>query len=211
MVSRRRVLAGALAAALGGCLGGGDGSGSPTATTSAQPTGSATDADRTETGDGPADATIDVTSSAFGDGESIPTKYTGEGEDVSPPLSIGTVPEGTRSLALVVDDPDAPDPPFTHWLVWAILPETRSIPADLPAARRLDALDGAIQGRNDFDELGYRGPLPPSDDGPHRYRFTVTALGTTVDLEPGSGREAVDDALAGEVLGAGRLVGTYAR
>lgn len=166
-----------------------------------------------ETGPGPASdgENLAVSSLAFGDGESIPTRFTGAGENVSPPLEIDGVPDSAAALALRLDDPDAPDPPFTHWLCWAIPPDTTEIPEGLPDSERLDALGGAIQGRNDAGELGYTGPMPPAGDGPHRYRFAVAALDSSLGLPPGAERAAFDDALDGLVLARGELVGTYQR
>lgn len=174
---------------MAGCLGDGDGDGG---------TG-------TPVGD------IDVSSSAFEDGESMPTRYTANGADVSPPLSIGNVPADAAALAIVVDDPDAPNPPFTHWLCWAIPPDTTSVPDGIPRQERVSSLGDAVQGQNDMGDLGYRGPAPPADDGAHRYRFTVIALESSLGLEPGATRSAVDDAVAGNVLDRGRLTGTYDR
>lgn len=194
--SRRAVLSGLATAALAGCSsGGGDGTASPTAT----------GADSAPSGG------LSVASPAFDDGGPIPERYTGDGADASPPLSVGDVPSDAAALALVVDDPDAPDPPFTHWLCWAIPPDVGEIPEELPQTERVESLGGALQGTNDFGDLGYRGPLPPSGDGPHRYRFTVSALASGLDLDPGARRGAVDEALAGSVLEAGRLVGAYER
>ncbi|MFB6312023.1 MAG: YbhB/YbcL family Raf kinase inhibitor-like protein, partial [Salinirussus sp.] len=152
---------------------------------------------------------IDVASPAFEHGGAIPERFTGDGADVSPPLTIDGVPDEAASISLLMDDPDAPNPPFTHWLCWALPPDTDEIPEAVPQTEQV--LDGAIQGENDFGELGYRGPLPPADDGPHRYRFTVAALETPLDLEPGATRSSFDDAMAGVVIDRGRLVGTYNR
>lgn len=168
--------------------------------------------EETPTDDGRrSDDGLAVTSPAFEDGDPIPTRYTGEGDDTSPPLVIDGVPEDAASLALVMEDPDAPEPPFTHWLCWAIPPDTATIPRALGQSERLDALDGAIQGENDFGELGYRGPLPPEGDGPHRYRVSVYAVESPLDLDPGADRAAVDEALGDGVLATGQLAGTYER
>lgn len=157
------------------------------------------------------EGSLTVSSSAFGEGESIPQQYTTDGADVSPPLSIGGVPDAAASLVLVMDDPDAPSPPFTHWLCWGIPPDTTSIPADIQPAGRVEALGDAIQGQNDFGDLGYGGPAPPEGDGPHRYRFTLRAVEAPLGLDPGAGRNAVDEALAEGVIASGQLVGTYER
>jgi Raf kinase inhibitor-like YbhB/YbcL family protein len=159
----------------------------------------------------PFEGAMMVSSTAFEAGESIPERYTGDGADESPPLSVADAPGGSESFVLIVDDPDAPNPPFTHWLCWGIPPDTSEIPASIPQQERVPVLGDAVQGINDFDELGYRGPLPPEGDGPHRYRFTVRALDRALDLEPGADRAAVDNALEGGVMAQGRLVGTYER
>jgi len=127
---------------------------------------------------------MEITSSAFQDGGSIPKKYTCDGEDLSPPLKISDVPAETESLAIVVDDPDAPGGVFVHWVIWNIPPEVEEIPEGIPTGERVDLLEGAVQGKNGFGELGYRGPCPPS--GPsHKYRFKLYALDGIVDLNPG--------------------------
>lgn len=190
MLRRRTFLATLGTSVLAGCPGGGDGR-TTTAPTPGTPV-----------------AAIDVASPAVDAGGTMPRRYTGDGADVSPPLSIGGVPGEAARLALV-DDPDAPNPPFTHWLCWAIAADRTDIHENVPGTERV--LDGAVQGENDFAERGYRGPLPPSDDGPHRYRFTVLALESPLDLAPGATRSAVDDAVSGAVLDRGRLVATYDR
>ncbi|WP_247009096.1 YbhB/YbcL family Raf kinase inhibitor-like protein [Halorientalis litorea] len=152
-----------------------------------------------------------LTSSAFANGETIPTKHTGDGADVSPPLSLAGVPGAIASLALVVDDPDAPDGTFVHWLLWGLPPETREIPEHVPQARRVPSLGDARQGTNGFGELGYRGPRPPEGDGPHTYRFTLYALDSTVNVQAGARRRALSNAMAESVVATARLTGTYER
>lgn len=144
---------------------------------------------------------FDVAPAAFEAGGSIPERYTGVGEDVSPPLAVESVPEGTETLALVFEDPDAPEGPFVHWLLWNVPAETDEIPEDLPQEETLADLDGARQGTNDFDEIGYRGPFPPEEDDPHTYRFTISALDTSLDLEAGATRDELDAALEGNRIG----------
>ncbi|KXA99895.1 hypothetical protein AKJ42_02250 [candidate division MSBL1 archaeon SCGC-AAA261C02] len=151
-----------------------------------------------------------LSSSAFENGKEIPSKYTCEGDDVSPPLSIEEVDPGTESLALVVDDPDAPGRVFDHWIIWNIPADADSIPEGVPPDEIVESLDGAIQGRNDFGAIGYRGPCPPG--GPaHRYRFKLYALDTTLDLKPGSSKEELEAAVEGHVIGEVGLAGKYAR
>jgi Raf kinase inhibitor-like YbhB/YbcL family protein len=145
---------------------------------------------------------MELASSAFEAGERIPRPHSCEGEDVSPPLSWQGLPEGTRSLALIVDDPDAPSGTFTHWIAWAIDPASGGFAEGEPAPR---------EGRNDFGEQGYRGPCPPPGHGPHRYFFRIFALEAEPDLEPGAGRDELEDAIQGRTLGGTELIGTYER
>ncbi|MEF8775402.1 MAG: YbhB/YbcL family Raf kinase inhibitor-like protein [Haloarculaceae archaeon] len=186
MIPRRRVLAAAVAAPLAGCSDG-------NTVTVGSPGG------------------LTVTSPAFETGGTIPTEYTGDGADRSPPLSIGGVPAEAVTLALVVDDPDAPSGTFVHWLLWNVPGDRADIPAGVPQRETVADLGGARQGTNGFDELGYRGPLPPSGDGPHTYRFTVYALDTDLNVEAGARRDHLEEALAGPILASGRLSGEYER
>lgn len=142
-----------------------------------------------------------VESSAFKHSQPIPRKYTCEGEDVSPPLTFNNLPPGTKSLALVVDDPDAPRGTFDHWIVW-----------NIPPTKVLLEEGGKVskQGKNHFGELRYRGPCPPPGK-PHRYFFKVYALDTVIDLEQGSSKEQLEEAMEGHVLSRAELVGTYQR
>jgi Raf kinase inhibitor-like YbhB/YbcL family protein len=141
-------------------------------------------------------------SSAFAEGETIPSRHTCEGENLSPPLSWSDVPERTRSLALIVDDPDAPVGTFTHWLAWGIDPAAGGL-AEGEAA--------PVEGNNDFSVPGWKGPCPPPGHGRHRYFFRLHALDAEPDLPPGAGREELESALEGHVLGVAELVGGYAR
>ena len=146
-------------------------------------------------------ATMKITSSAFHEGANIPSKFTCDGSDTSPPLQIGGVPPGAKSLVLIVDDPDAPGGLFTHWLVWNIPPQTGSI-AEGSAPQ-------GVQGANDFGKSGYRGPCPPP--GTHRYSFKIFALDRELELGSGAKRSQVDAAMKGHVIAQGELVGRYAR
>jgi Raf kinase inhibitor-like YbhB/YbcL family protein len=145
-----------------------------------------------------------ISSPAFGQGEPIPTKHTGEGEDVSPPLEWSGVPEGTRQLALICHDPDAPLPHgFTHWMLYGIPPETIGLP---------EGDDGGFtEGRTDFGKAGYGGPMPPEGHGPHRYYFWLYALDTELDARPGLTRAELLSAIEDHVIEQARLVGTYQR
>jgi Raf kinase inhibitor-like YbhB/YbcL family protein len=144
----------------------------------------------------------ELTSTAFADGAEIPVKYTGDGADVSPPLAWSFLPEGTRSLALVVHDPDAPSGDFTHWVAWNIDPEPGGLGEGEPAP---------AEGANGFGDTGYGGPSPPPGDGPHRYFHELHALDSELDLDPGASREQLEDALDRHVLAKTQLVGTYER
>ncbi len=141
-----------------------------------------------------------LTSNAFANEARIPTKYTCDGEDVSPPLAISGVPAGTQTLALVVDDPDAPSGTWDHWVACDI-PVTEAI------AEGVTTLGTA--GRNSWGRSGYGGPCPPS--GTHRYYFTVYALDASLGLEPGADKAALLDAMQGHVLAEATLLGRYSR
>jgi Raf kinase inhibitor-like YbhB/YbcL family protein len=141
-------------------------------------------------------------SSAFDHGGPIPRRHSCEGEDHSPPLFWSGVPEDTLSLALAVDDPDAPVGTFTHWLAWALD----------PAAEGLGEGEAApVEGRNDFGTSGYRGPCPPPGHGRHRYSFRLYALDSQIDLSRGAGKGELERALEGHTLGVAELIGTYQR
>lgn len=157
---------------------------------------------------------IELTSTAFAEGKPIPKKYTADGQDVSPPLAWSGVPEGTRELALVCDDPDAPTPqPWVHWLIYKIPPHTKGLPEDVAIDERLQNPAGALQGKLSWrsgQTVGYRGPAPPPGKV-HRYHFRLYALDKPLELEPGAEKSALLDAMAGHVLAEGLLVGTYQR
>jgi Raf kinase inhibitor-like YbhB/YbcL family protein len=142
-----------------------------------------------------------ITSSAFQEGGNIPSKFTCDGSDTSPPLQITGAPSEAKSLLLIADDPDAPSGLFTHWLVWNIPAQTNSI-AEGSAPK-------GVQGTNDFGKSGYRGPCPPP--GTHRYSFKIFALDRGLDLRSGAKRSQVDAAMKGHVIAQGELVGRYAR
>jgi Raf kinase inhibitor-like YbhB/YbcL family protein len=132
----------------------------------------------------------------------IPSKFTCDGADVSPPLSIAEVPEKTGALALIVDDPDAPAGTWVHWVVWNIGAGTKEIPEN-------SVPPGAIQGRNDFGKTVYGGPCPPS--GTHRYRFKLYALDAPLSLKSGATKAQVEQAMEGHVLSQSELTGRYRR
>ncbi len=153
--------------------------------------------------------TFTITSPAFANQATIPGKYTGDGEDVSPPLAWTGAPEATRSFALICDDPDAPVGTWVHWVIWNI-PATETGLAEAIPPERPELSNGARQGTNDFRKTGYGGPAPPR--GPvHRYFFKLYALDTTLDLAPGARKSALETALDGHVLAKTELVGRYSR
>ena len=146
-------------------------------------------------------ARMKITSSAFQEGGNIPSKFTCDGSDTSPPLQITGVPSEAKSLVLIADDPDAPSGLFTHWLVWNIPPQTNSTPEG--------SAPKGVQGANDFGKSGYKGPCPPP--GTHRYSFKIFALDRELDLRAGAKRSQLDAAMKGHVIAQGELVGRYAR
>jgi Raf kinase inhibitor-like YbhB/YbcL family protein len=144
---------------------------------------------------------VELTSAAFGDGEQIPVRHTCDGDDVSPPLAWTAPPDGTVSLALCLDDPDAGRYPFTHRLAW-------NLPAAGGSLGEGESAPG--EGRNDFGAPGYRGPCPPPGK-PHRYVFRLYALDAELELGPADRRLSFDAALEGHVLETAELVGVYER
>jgi len=159
--------------------------------------------------------TLQITSSAFTQGHPIPKKYTGEGDDVSPPLSWSGLPEGTKELALICDDPDAPQPePWVHWVIYQISADVKGLPEGVPRKARLKEPHGALQGKNSWppsDAIGYRGPLPPPGHGVHHYYFKLYALDAPLTVEPGLDKKAVLEKVNEHVLAEGVLMGTYQR
>jgi hypothetical protein len=151
---------------------------------------------------------IQITSTAFAEGKPIPTKYTGDGNDVSPPLQWTNAPANTKSFALISDDPDAPVGTWVHWVLYDLPPATTTLAEDTPKSQFLP--NGAKQGLNDFRRLGYGGPSPPPGK-PHRYFFKLYALDTVLDLKPGVTKKDLLKAMEGHVLAEGQLMGTYQR
>ncbi len=151
---------------------------------------------------------LSVSSTAFKEGEIIPAKYTCEGRDISPHLDWNGVPEETKSLALIMDDPDAPSGIFTHWVIFNLPSDSQGSPEAVPSASQLPS--GALQGRNDFGKIGYGGPCPPPGK-PHHYRFTLYALDMPLDLGAGSSKNQVLSAATGHILAQGQLTGKYQR
>jgi Raf kinase inhibitor-like YbhB/YbcL family protein len=143
-----------------------------------------------------------LTSEAFTNRGEIPRRHTCEGDDVSPPLSWSDPPPGTRTLALIVDDPDAPIGTFTHWLGWNIDPSAGAL---------AEGESAPAEGRNDFGTGGWSGPCPPRGGGPHRYFFRLHALDTELDVGFRAGSEDLEEALGGHVLATAELIGTFER
>lgn len=152
---------------------------------------------------------LTLTSDAFGDGEPIPQRYTCDGGGVSPALTWSPGPAGTAAYALIVDDPDAPGGDFTHWVLYDLPPDLRTLPGGLRGGERFTG--GGADGKNDFGQVGYGAPCPPRGDRPHRYRFTVYALDAPLGLPPGATKRQALDALRDRVLDTGHLSGAYQR
>ena len=159
--------------------------------------------------------TIRVTSSAWAPGAPIPAKYTGEGEDVSPPLAWDGLPSGTVELALVCDDPDAPTAePWVHWVIYGIDAQVAGLPEAIPPQPEIDTPIAARQGKNSWSSgrtIGYRGPMPPPGHGVHHYHFKLYALDRKLDLPPGASKSELLAAMKGHLLATGELIGTYER
>lgn len=143
-----------------------------------------------------------ITSPAFADKQMIPPKYTCDGKNINPPLEIINIPPKTRSLVLIVNDPDAPSGDWVHWLVWNINPETKLIAED-------ESPQGAIQGTNDFNKQNYGGPCPPS--GIHHYQFKIYALDTLLNLPSSSRKKDLGKAMENHILDKALLIGFYQR
>ena len=150
---------------------------------------------------------IKITSSAFEEGGLIPPKYTCDGADISPPLQWDAVPEGTKSVTLISDDPDAPMGTWVHWVLFNLPADTTELTENIPPDENLP--NGAGQGTNDFRRIGYGGPCPPG--GTHRYFFKIYALDTELDLSAGACKKDLLKAMEGHILGQGQLIGKYKR
>jgi Raf kinase inhibitor-like YbhB/YbcL family protein len=152
--------------------------------------------------------TFQLTSSAFQDGQKIPTTYTADGANYSPPLAWSGQPSGTVSFALICDDPDAPRGTWVHWVLFNLRGDAGELPEHVPPDATL--ANGAQQGKNDFGKLGYGGPAPPPGK-PHRYLFKLYALDTNLKLPAGAIKDQLVKAMEGHVLGEARLMGKYQR
>jgi Raf kinase inhibitor-like YbhB/YbcL family protein len=143
---------------------------------------------------------------AFEQGEMIPDRYTCKGQDISPALNWAGLPEETRSLALICDDPDAPMGTWVHWVIFNIPADTEGLPEDIPSSEATLA-SGAAQGTNSWGRMGYGGPCPPS--GTHRYFFRLYALDNKLDLKPEATKAQVLNAMEGHILAECELMGRY--
>jgi len=148
---------------------------------------------------------FELKSPAFAAGGSIPSLYTCQGKDISPPLTWSKAPEKTRSFVLICDDPDAPVMTWVHWVYFDIPPAVTALPEGMPKDEKPSM--GGIHGRSSFGDLGYGGPCPPW--GTHRYFFRLYALDTILNLAPGVKKKEVFKAMEGHVLGTAELMGTY--
>jgi Raf kinase inhibitor-like YbhB/YbcL family protein len=151
--------------------------------------------------------TIQITSSAFEDGGMIPRSYTCDAKDVSPDLAWTGVPEGTKTLVLICDDPDAPVGTWVHWVLFNIPAGETGLAAKIAPDAILG--NGARHGTNDFGRLGYGGPCPPG--GTHRYFFKLYALDIELDLDSGATKAQVEEDMQGHILAEGQLMGRYKR
>lgn len=150
---------------------------------------------------------ITITSTAFTEGSMIPQDYTCDGEDISPPLAWSGVPDGTKSLALICDDPDAPMGTWVHWVLFNIPAHIMELPTNISPEKIIQ--NGAKHGINDFRKFGYGGPCPPG--GTHRYYFKLYALDTEINVETGITKAQLLKAMEGHILAEGQLMGRYSR
>jgi len=155
--------------------------------------------------------TITVESSAFQNGQPVPVKYTGEGDNISPPLNWSNVPCGAKQLVLICDDPDAPSGTFVHWVLYNIPLSVSSLAENVAKGPNPANSKGSANGANTTGNLGYIGPMPPKGHGRHHYYFTIYALDKELDLEPGLSKDEVLTSLKGHITGQGQVMGTYER
>jgi Raf kinase inhibitor-like YbhB/YbcL family protein len=148
-----------------------------------------------------------LSSLAFKESAMIPPKYTCDDDDVSPPLEWSGVPEGTKTFALICDDPDAPMGTWVHWVIFNLPGTGQSLKEGIPASEVF--ADGSKQGRNDFHRIGYGGPCPPG--GTHRYYFKIFALDCALNLKAGCTKAELLKAMEGHILSEGQLLGRYHR
>ena len=153
-----------------------------------------------------------IQSPAFGSGQPIPRRHTGDGEDLSPPLEWRGVPREAGALALVVDDPDAPtNEPWVHWLIYKIPATSEGLPEGIPPVVRPHVPGELLQGRNSWKTAGYRGPAPPKGHGVHRYFFKLYALDKSLEMPEGLDKTGLLKAIEPHVIEVTELLGTYQR
>jgi len=150
---------------------------------------------------------LKIYSSAFEDGGMIPSKYTCDGADISPPLAWSGLPEGTKSIAIINDDPDAPMGTWVHWVIYNIPPTAQGLGEDIKRVEKLP--DGTLQGKNSWGRIGYGGPCPPG--GTHRYFFKIYALDKMLNLKAGATKEELLTAMKGHILAQAQFYGKYSR
>jgi Raf kinase inhibitor-like YbhB/YbcL family protein len=153
------------------------------------------------------EANMKLKSSAFKDNEEIPRKYSREGQNLSPPLEIEGIPEETKSLMLILEDPDAPNGTFIHWILWNIPPGVAALPEGVGSTSSSTILGGARQGKNSFENTGYDGPSPPS--GEHRYHFQLYALNQEASLRARLNSRELEDVMGENILAHATLTGRY--
>jgi Raf kinase inhibitor-like YbhB/YbcL family protein len=151
---------------------------------------------------------MQITSNAFAEGAPIPARYTCEGPNVSPDLRWSDIPQTAKSLALLVDDPDAPGGDWVHWVLYDVPGSVRGLKEDMPKSQYIPS--GGKQGVNDFGHLGYGGPCPPPGRA-HRYFFKLFALDRVLELRPGATRVELEGAMANCILDRGQMIGTFKR
>jgi len=149
-----------------------------------------------------------ISSSSFSNGGEIAKKFTCDGADVSPQLAWSEPPAGTKALALLVDDPDAPIGNWTHWVLWNLPVSARGLPEGVSKTAKLP--DGSEQGKNDFPKTGYNGPCPPAGK-PHRYYFKLFALDGKLEMKAGAGKPELEAAMKGHILAQAETMGRYGR
>jgi len=152
--------------------------------------------------------TVDLTSTAFQQGQSIPRQCTADGKNISPPLKRSSPPYGTKSFALICEDPDAPRKTWVHWVVYNLPAESRELSEDTPPEATLP--NGTCQGVNDFGKIGFGGPAPPPGK-PHHYVYRLYALDRPLSLAPGATKDQLLAAIKNHILAEGKLTGIYAR
>ena len=171
------------------------------------PSSGAADKQSSSQKEGSGMAKIVITSNAFLEGETIPKKFTCDGEDISPQLSWSGIPDGAKELVLVCEDPDAPSSNWIHWVLYGLSPDKSGLAENVA---KKETAAGAKQGKNDFGKIGYGGPCPPR--GPaHRYFFRLYAIDVNLSLKPGATKKELTKGIDGHIVAHGELMGKYAR